>query len=703
MSYVKRWLAGVCALLLTLSLSACHTSDGPSGPSSSAPSASDGTGDSDTSAPSGSGSEVSAPDVPAAGTSLEVPKFSKANALLYNKNYTIQVREEGGEWQSIKAYLTRINANTYQNIKATDPVENASTVYFGIGDKPVEVSLKKAEGRIDRVEFLPESEAASASVSDGEATVRITAPCNLCLRINGERYDLVHIFVNAANPDRPTESSGDVIVIPPGRTSAPMAGTQSWNGALRDLRIYPTSLTEAQVQQAAGGADLGGYTYRWALESDANEAGGRQSTVLGEPGFDPSFEGAPTGCVRMNADGEAIQTGLGQSSDELDHYSITVWAYLKDSRQTYTIMNELLKVEEGGYIASNIGDWVHPYQTSIPMKVGVWQQITLVKDGSDVTIYIDGESGGREEREPQENPYTYIIGSALPGRELLLHDNQTLVISPGAVLYGTVAVRGAKNVTIMGGGMIDITQSENSATCYSGLVISHSENVLVRDIIVNNPRIFSVRTMYSDNVTWKNVKIFSSWGPSDGCNILGSSHVTVDGCFIRSNDDGVSVSGGSHDLTIRNTTIANDAAHSFFISDAQRVTAENIYILDSKQFSGGYRGVLGICADGAAEIADITFAHIRVGDIRDNALFNFSVQYDWSYTLEPGRSVRNITVSDLEYNGEGYELSTIQGYEAGRTVSGVHFENVRINGQHLTGEWEGMLEIGKFADNVTFS
>ena len=144
----------------------------------------------------------------------------------------------------------------------------------------------------------------------------------------------------------------------------------------------------------------------------------------------------------MNADGEVIQTGLGQSSDELDHYSITVWAYLKDSRQTYTIMNELLKVEEGGYIASNIGDWVHPYQTSIPMKVGVWQQITLVKDGSDVTIYIDGESGGREEREPQENPYTYIIGSALPGRELLLHDNQTLVISPGAVLYGTVAVRG---------------------------------------------------------------------------------------------------------------------------------------------------------------------------------------------------------------------------------------------------------------------
>ena len=92
-----------------------------------------------------------------------------------------------------------------------------------------------------------------------------------------------------------------------------------------------------------------------------------------------------------------------------------------------------------------------------------------------------------------------------------------------------------------------------------------------------------------------------------------------------------------------------------------------------------------------------------MGDIRDNALFNFSVQYDWSYTLEPGRSVRNITVSDLEYNGEGYELSTIQGYEAGRTVSGVHFENVRINGQHLTGEWEGMLEIGKFADNVIFS
>lgn len=657
---------------------------------------------------SSSGNGDSSPSSSAANTAagLEIPEFAKFNALMLNKDYTIQVREPEAAWQDIKAYSVRINNNRTQNIAADDPVKLSPMLYFGMGSKPVEISLQKAEGAIESAEVLPASAGITARVEGGRAYFTVSSPQNLCVRINGERYELVYVFANPADTARPTESTEEVVVVPPGRTNGDMLGENAWNGAIRDVRIYSRSLSAAEVGTLKTGGQLPGYTYRWKLDSGFAEesgAGTDQQSVLGEPAFEAAYQGAAAGSMVLTGRGESFGTGVSQGKENLDAYSISAWVYRHNALNTHTILQELLYVEPDGTICSNIGDWQHPYESDNKLAVGKWQLVTLVKNGSDVTVYIDGASGGTKTRPDQESPYGITIGSAGRVRGIYLQDNQTFYLSPGAVYHGTVMANGVKNVKIAGSGIIDITPEGGSQTCYNGIIISHSENVTVEGIIVSNPRFFSVRTLESKDVTWRNVKIFSSYGPSDGCNIVGSEKVTVDGCFIRSNDDGVSISGGAKDITIQNSSIIDDVAHAFFISNANTVTAENIDILDSKQFGAGYQGVLGVCADNGAVTENIRFNNIRIGDIRNNDLFYVAVQYDYSYSLVPGQAVKNVTFSNITYTGTGFELSTIQGYADDRRVDGVHFENVVINGSKLTGADGEILAVGPFADNITFS
>ncbi len=679
-----------CAALL-LSLAACRKTEG--GASSGA----------------GGAATSSFSAVNAAG-GLEIPEFAKFNALMLNQEYAIQVREPEGEWQDIKAYGVRINNGRTQNITSDDPVEISPMIYFGMGAQPVEITLQKADassgGAIESAEVLPASAGINVKVEGGKATFTVPSPQNLCVRINGERYEMIYVFANPTDTDRPSSSTEEVIVVPPGRISGDMLGENAWNGAIRDVRMYSRSLSAAEIGTLKNGGEVSDYTYRWKLDNGFEEehgAGAEQQSILGNPAFQPAYQGAPAGCLTFTGQGESFYTGVTQDKENLAAYTVSAWVYRNNALSTHNILQELLYVEPDGTICSNIGNWQFPYKSSNKLTAGKWQLVTLVKNGNDVTVYIDGESGGTETRSDQESPYGITIGSGGRVRGVYLKDNQTFYLSPGAVFHGTVIANGVKNVKIAGSGIIDITPGSASQTCYNGIIISHSENVSVEGVIINNPRFFSVRTLNSKNVTWHNVKVFSSYGPSDGCNIVGSEQVTVDGCFIRSNDDGVSISGGSKNITVQNSVVANDAAHTFFIGQSDTVLVENVDVLDSKQFGAGYQGVLGVCADNGAVTQNIRFNNIRIGDIRNNDLFYVAVQYDYSYSQVPGQAVKNVTFSNITYNGKGFEPSSIQGYAEDRRVDGVHFENVVVNGQKLTGADEKVIIVGQFANNITFS
>ncbi len=630
---------------------------------------------------------------------LQIPVFSEDNAYLRSHDYRIFLRNPGESWLPIVPYNVRINHNFQQNILLSDPVKHSPMIAFGMGDGPVEVLLEKADGPIWTTEVLPASAGITARVEGGKAVLTIPGPQNLCVRINRERYEMVYIFANPLE-EAPAPSE-DVIVIPPGHTEAGFVGTGVWYGAIRDVRFYRHCLSQEEIDSLAAGGEAPGYTYRWALDGSFAEEGGHgDPSLLGSPAFAAAYHGAPA----LVFDGycDRFDTGTALPLEWADSYSLCAWVYLEGGApQSRQILQELLHIYADGTVCSNIGRWEFPYRSRNRLEPDSWHHLTLTKSGNDVTVYIDGESGGTETREPQTRGYGLVIGAGDMQQGIYLKDNQTLYLSPGAVLHGTVNIAGASHVHVCGSGIIDITPQGDYQTCYNGIIITNARDVEISGVVVNNPRFFSVRTLHSGDVAWHNVKIFSSYGPSDGCNISGSERVTVDGCFIRCNDDGFSLSGNCRNVAIRDTILINDAAHGFFISSAQDVQVENLDILDSKQPDFGFQGVFGVCADNGAIIRDIAFQNIRVGAFLHNKLFEVCVMFNPTYSQEPGRMVENVTFEDIEYTGFGHLPSVIRGYDAQSGVKGVHFHHVTVNGKCLEEE-DGVVKAGDGALDVTF-
>lgn len=649
--------------------------------------------------------------------SLQIPEFSKFNALFKNRDFTLRVREEGGEWQDLTPYTVRINPNLGQNIKATDPVKESPMAYFGMGERPVEIEITRKTKEIASAVVHPLSAGLSAKVTEGKAIIRVQNPRNICVELDGDRYEMVYLFAFPTDTQQPLESSETVKVIPAGLTNGELVGTNTWKGGIRDVRIYEESLSEKSVSGLAGGQSLDGYVHRWALSNTTdNEMGIGSSHLLGTPKIQAGYGGGSEGALVLNGFEDAMQTGVNLVCG--GSFTVSAWVYLEPGQAaTRTILNHVLMVEADGTVASYIGDWQFPYRSTNKLEAGSWHHVALTKQGSDVTVYIDGVSGGTQTRPDKEESAAVIIGSGSPLNGVYVKDGQTLYLSPGAVFHGTVIFYGVKDAALKGSGIIDVTPA-SGYVCGNGILTQYSDNIMVDGVIVNNPSAFTITTGQSKNVTYHNVKTFSSYGASDGINTKASEDVVIDGCFIRSNDDAISISASSVNLsgstrrvTVKNTCIINDVAHSFLIGGSGRedledvietIRVENVDIIDSKQPDGGYQGVFGVGADGNGIIRDVSFRNIRIQNIRNNMLFNVYVGYNPAYSTKPGKGIENLTFSDITYTGNPPKLSLIMGYNASCLVKGVRFENVIINGERLKADSDHM-QIGNFTENITFS
>jgi hypothetical protein len=127
--------------------------------------------------PSGSGSpsgeSTTKPGKSDVKAELQVPEFSKFNFQLKNTDYRVHVREPQGEWQSVTPYNVRINDKLGQNIKSSESVKTSPMVYFGMGDKEVEVEIEKKDGSIGLAVVHPLSADIKAEVKDGKAVIRL--------------------------------------------------------------------------------------------------------------------------------------------------------------------------------------------------------------------------------------------------------------------------------------------------------------------------------------------------------------------------------------------------------------------------------------------------------------------------------------------------------------------------------------------------
>ncbi len=280
---------------------------------------------------------------------------------------------------------------------------------------------------------------------------------------------------------------------------------------------------------------------------------------------------------------------------------------------------------------------------------------------------------------------------------------QTLYLAGGAYVKGWASVYEAQNVRVIGHGII------NPERQHEGIMVRYSRNVLV-----DGPITTQLPVGGSDSVTVRNAKVLSWYGWGDGMNVFASNNVIYNHVFCRTSDDCSTIyctrkgyRGGCRNILVEDAVYWADVAHPIMIGlhgDTARneviedVCYRNIDILDQAENQIDYQGCLAINNGDNITVRRVMFDDIRIERMRSGMLLNFRVCFNRKYCAAPGRGIHDIILRNIQLDGRDAHMSIMAGYNEERGISGVRFENLRINGKHISDTMPGKLSWYKTAD-----
>jgi polygalacturonase len=299
----------------------------------------------------------------------------------------------------------------------------------------------------------------------------------------------------------------------------------------------------------------------------------------------------------------------------------------------------------------------------------------------------------------------------LPGDEFHIASGKTVYIDGGAVVKAKLVVDHAHDVKIIGHGIV--FQSKR------GVEIRHSQNVTVDGPIFINPSHYTIYGGQTKNLTVRNIKSFSCKGWSDGIDLMSCSDVLIDDVFMRNSDDCIAIYGHRWDFygsarnyQIKNSTLWADIAHPTNIGlhgyaeaggdTIENITFSNIDILEHDEDDRNYQGCMAISASDNNLVRNITYENIRVEDFQEGQLFSFRVYFNEKYSGAPGRSIQNLVLKNIQYNGNSANPSEISGFSKDRSVGGVQIEDLKINGKSIMNANDGNVRVGDFTNEIKF-
>lgn len=378
-------------------------------------------------------------------------------------------------------------------------------------------------------------------------------------------------------------------------------------------------------------------------------------------------------------------------------FSYGIQPLIKDSLLTFMLSSPCnLSVEINGDIFHNLHLFANPIDKNNPLCTKSLRQIKRDRN----LIYF--------------GPGLH----QLPNDSLNVPSGKTVYVAGGAVVKGCIYADGVRDVKILGRGKV---HPEGRG---AGIQIRNSKNVLVEGLISTQ-----CPTGGSDSVTIRNVKVISSYGWGDGLNVFASNNVLWDGVFCRTSDDCTTVyatrkgfTGGCRNIRMQHSTLWADVAHPIFIGLHGNVecpdTIENIQyvdidILDHREKQLDYQGCMAINAGDENLVRNVRFENIRIENFRQGQLLNLRICYNKKYCKAPGRGIENVWFKDIDYQGTRAELSIISGYNEQRKVKNIHFENLKINGVHISDDMSGKpkwyktgdmarIFIGEHVEDVSF-
>ena len=291
-----------------------------------------------------------------------------------------------------------------------------------------------------------------------------------------------------------------------------------------------------------------------------------------------------------------------------------------------------------------------------------------------------------------------------PG-EVFIESNQTVYIEGGAIVRGHFRADRCNHVTISGRGILDNSLYRKGT--YRPIEINRCEEVLVQGIILTESRHWSCPSTASRNVTYQNFKIVSENDWDDGIDIVGSSDVLVDNCFIRTKDDCIAIKAGVNYFTdfnsgfivdnvvVQNSVLWNGAwGNALEIGFETRAdTIRNIVFRNCDIIHvEGPEGTFTIHNGDRAVVSNVLYEDIRVEDAR-GWLIDFRI-LESRYSKDKARGkIEKVRFRGITVDGDHFPYSQIIGFDDTRDIENVVLEDFFIHGNKIESTYSGMIAV----------
>jgi hypothetical protein len=312
---------------------------------------------------------------------------------------------------------------------------------------------------------------------------------------------------------------------------------------------------------------------------------------------------------------------------------------------------------------------------------------------------------------PDDPGVRYYRGGEIHRAGLVtLKDSETVYIEGGAVVRGAFEAYGAKNVRIMGRGILDgsgYTKGEQNM-----IRLSDCSDTSTEGITILNSGAWTVKVERSTGIAISNLKIVNWRDWDDGIDICGCTDVVVDDCFIRTKDDCVaikavqygegpgSVDHDSYDILVTNSVLWNGVwGNALEIGFETRTEHIHDIVFRNNDIIHvqGWEGTLSIHNGDRATVSDVLYEDLRIERV-EGFLFDLKILHS-RYTKDEERGhIKNITFKDIAVGGGRFPPSIIQGFDDDHLVENIVFENVTIQGKHIDSLEAGKFEASNYRD-----
>lgn len=286
----------------------------------------------------------------------------------------------------------------------------------------------------------------------------------------------------------------------------------------------------------------------------------------------------------------------------------------------------------------------------------------------------------------------------VPGDVVKLTSGQTLYLASGAVLQAAINIENARDVKIMGRGIIDGSPWRWLRGPQNQLVrIKNSQNVAIRDVSIRGSYGWTVVPFRSRNITIENLKIFNDRALNDdGIDIVSSSNVRISNSLIRTDDDCIAIKGlrldndpelkldPIRDITVDNCVLWTSRAriallgHESEATEMSRIMFSNIHALYTAQ------AAFMLEPGEDMVLRDVVFQNMTVNGTGKHEVFLIRpiVNQYMKYKRVPGR-VDGVTIRDLTLLNVPSDRAVfiIRGHDQTRDVRNVRIENVTLSGR----------------------